>query len=116
MKNTMISDNILRWFSGLVTQMINVIPDAPTTVPGSFGSGLAGGTACCATVIIGTVIGLLQAAPGAGGSVSGLMAHSPIFLVVDPYWVGFFFGCLFAVVAAFFILKAIILLWQQVKW
>lgn len=120
----MITNAVLMWFGKVVGFLINLLPDAPLVVPSStgFGAGVAEGTRCCAQVILGTVIALFHGIPNpsAGGvpigSIATLLSFSPVFVVLDQYWIGFFVGCFFSVLTAFFVLKIVLTMWMAVKW
>ena len=96
----MIMDAILRFFGQIVGFIINLIPDAGSTTS--------------ASTALSTMESILANANG--GSITGLANKSPIPLFLDLTWLTFFLGSAFAIISAFFIVKIIVFVWQQVKW
>lgn len=112
----MITDTIINLFASILGKIVDLLPDAPIV---AIGNGAASGTACCAAFLIGAISYLLGGVPGGGFSpgVTGSLANaSPLPLVIDFYWLGFVAGCIMAIAVAFFIIKILLLIWQQVKW
>ena len=113
----MITDAILRFLGTILEKIINLFPSAPVVAAGN---GAASGTLCCATFLIGNITSLLNSSsltdsPGNTG-VAALVNATPIPILIDFYWFGFVVGCAFAIGAAFFIIRILLLCWQQIKW
>jgi len=115
----MITDAVITFLSTILTKIVGLLP-ASTVV--ATGNGAASGTLCCATLMIVSITALIDAAPipirdtHGNTGIAALVNATPFPLLIDFYWFGFVVGCLLAIAAAFFIVRILLLFWQQVKW
>lgn len=105
----MITDAIIRFFSSILTNIVNLIPEAPLV---AVGQGASTGSRCCAVFLIASFSTLVNTAT----SGAGILNKTPLAVLIDFYWLGFTVGCLMSIAFAFLIVRTLIIIWQQVKW
>jgi hypothetical protein len=112
-----ITDAIIRFLATILTKVVDLFPSAPIVASGN---GLADGTVCCAILMITNISVLINSSSirdnHGNTGVAALVNATPLPILIDFYWFGFIVGCTFAIAAAFFIVRILLLFWQQVKW
>ena len=111
----MITDAIIRFVSGIIEFVVNLLPTAPVI---AVGNGAASGLSCCAAFLFSSLNDAAATTVVVGGATVSVIqdiTNSPLAVLLDWSLLGFFIGCATTILLAFLAIRVLLTFWMAAK-